>query len=60
MLRDGLERALLSSAQMPIVPMRFGLLERLLRSPEGDEEFALEVETRRELAGVRPLTVRPP
>jgi len=60
MLREGFERALLSSAQMPIVPMRLGLLERLLRSPEGEAEFALAVDTRREFAGVRPLTVRPP
>jgi len=63
MLRAGFERALLSMAQMPIVPILFGFevgaLE-LLRSADGEVEVGLLLEMRLELAGVRPRTVRPP
>jgi len=60
MLREGLERALLSKAQIPMVPILLGFGGEMVRSPEGEAELPFDIETRRELVGVRPLIVRPP
>lgn len=61
MFRLGLLRALESKAQIPIVPiLGEGIMdEALLRSAEADAEPGLLALTRREVAGVRPRTVRP-